>query len=737
MDIVSYKTADFVLTVINHRTADLYAKASRKISNISQSSGYDVAGPEGILEVWYPAESTFMEIKPGKPCHPVFFENSDYIFDVEFSNTNISSPRVYSRLKEVSEKFSAKNRGAIQTLTGTLNYGNDIGKYDFVLRYEKSGRPVQFSLSFEVFPTKLDYKNDYRRIVEDIEKEYSHLVLDFLRKTYSNFKTNSSNTNDLVWWSVFGTIYKELLNSARLILNKPHNRLVSYEEYCKRDRLRRLTPELEEKLVLFRENPNKLYRTVNKRLTTDTTDNRFLKFAMRDVERRFLHIRQFIQNNRQYVISEEFEEELTEIARNLRGINAHPFFKSIGEFKGMNQESLVLQKKTGYSSVYRNWLLLKQGLSLFEGIQKIDLKDIAELYQIWCFLRMKGMIQRILGKEPLSVDLAEVQVDNFLFTLKKGKASKVVFENDQHDRIELYHDYTFPYLGKSETLSFTVEQRPDIVLKISKSDLKENYAFTYLYDAKYRLQSDIDENKPDTPPNDAINQMHRYRDAIYYLDCDTQVRGKEVIGGYILFPGAGEVPDIRERGFFKSISDVNIGAFPLLPNDTYASDVLLVDHLKTIMHVSSPSVLREVIPHKGMQYEEPDGWVLLGSLGSQEQRAYFESGSAEMYHMPLFNKSGQINTLKKLEQLKYFCPGVNGKQDLYRIRNVMIVKRNEIFREGDPFNLFRDSTDNYYVFSLERLPEISIAIKNTQGGNRIFRYAKLSELRAGVIPDNQ
>lgn len=39
----------------------------------------------------------------------------------------------------------------------------------------------------------------------------------------------------------------------------------------------------------------------------------------------------------------------------------------------------------------------------------------------------------------------------------------------------------------------------------------------------------------DVPPDDAINQMHRYRDALYY---DPKQEGlpikKEVLGGYIL-----------------------------------------------------------------------------------------------------------------------------------------------------------------------------------------------------------
>ena len=49
------------------------------------------------------------------------------------------------------------------------------------------------------------------------------------------------------------------------------------------------------------------------------------------------------------------------------------------------------------------------------------------------------------------------------------------------------------------------------------------------------------------PPTDAINQMHRYRDAIYYSKEHEPFRSKEIIGGYILFPGRGEDENILRR----------------------------------------------------------------------------------------------------------------------------------------------------------------------------------------------
>ena len=169
--------------------------------------------------------------------------------------------------------------------------------------------------------------------------------------------------------------------------------------------------------------------------------------------------------------------------------------------------------------------MLNSGLKFLDGIQKIELKNIAELYQIWCFLEIKNVIQKLLGKEnPDDVELAEIQVDDFVFKIERGVKSKVSFINSNGEILDLFHDFSYDTSEKSSVKSFTVNQRPDIVLKITKNDLKDNYVQTYLYDAKYRLASDEKEDAPDLPTEDSINQMHRYRDAIYYANRFTKIR---------------------------------------------------------------------------------------------------------------------------------------------------------------------------------------------------------------------
>ena len=86
--------------------------------------------------------------------------------------------------------------------------------------------------------------------------------------------------------------------------------------------------------------------------------------------------------------------------------------------------------------------------------------------------------------------------------------------------------------------SATTEQKPDIVMHIHKNG--RDITLTYLYEAKYSVRGDDDAtlgNVQDEPKPETINAMHHYRDAIYYGKRGERRFSKEMIGGYILFPG--------------------------------------------------------------------------------------------------------------------------------------------------------------------------------------------------------
>jgi hypothetical protein len=367
--------------------------------------------------------------------------------------------------------------------------------------------------------------------------------------------------------------------------------------------------------------------------------------------------------------------------------------------------------------------MLNSGLSFLDGIQKIDQKNIADLYEIWCFLEVKKIIQDLLGKEnPDEIELAQIQIDNFIIDFKEGQKSRILFRKDNGDEIEIFHELKFNKNEENGLKSYTVEQKPDIIVKLTKNDLKEKFMFTYLYDAKYRLDA---KDEFDVPPVDAINQMHRYRDSIYYVNKEKNKPEKEVIGGYILFPGNGDIEKIKKQNFFESIKTVNIGAFPLKPNDTNNRE-LLISHFKEILNIDTEDVLNNIIPQKGLQYEVSNPEVLIGIVSKQEHIDYFNSGSEIYYH------SGSHKPTKfGYSSLKYFSPYIKEKgcNVYYEIIEYSVIKRNSIYPKSHI--LFSKDESERLVLKLGKKHIINqnVFFKIDDGIIRNYRYTKLSYIR--------
>lgn len=738
MDLLRITTNDYELTVRADGVDTSFRRAALRNTSIETSTAYYFTG--GSVNKFELAANSNNELKNefadatfNLATHPVFFENKDYYFDIIFRTPTDAEPVIHSSLLEVKKSFISRKVNDKYFLTGAINYRNDIGKSDFVIRYKRDGISISQKLTFEVFPVKLDYKTDYKSIIAEINKEFSSLVFDVLKKTYTGFKEGSAINNDIIWWGVFGQLYKDIISSAKLILNKPHNRLVRDNYFSKADRIRNLSYELEEQIAEHRENFQKHYLVERKTLTTNTLENQFFKYSVFYLLQKFSSIKNKLLNISGFRITDEFKTDLDQIEKEFSIINRHPFFKQISEFRGMKQESLVLQKASGYSSLFRSWIILKRGIDFLDGVNKIELKNIADLYQIWCFIEMKNMIQKILNKKPEELNLAEILVDGFTIQLRSGRNSKVSFKKDNGDLVELFHELKYTGKISCNTLSHTVNQEPDIVLRVTKNDLNENLQFTYLFDAKYRLVSDDTENGKDFPPDDAINQMHRYRDAIFYQDNqESKFPKKEVIGAYVLFPGADDADEVETLYFQESVRKVNIGAYPLIPGAKKKNNnSLLSNFLKTTLNIKeSLNILNEdVVPYKGMKYEDPDALVLAGFVSNENQKEYFVSGKAKFYHMPVYRRNGSVNTIKNLDKLKYFCPIINGISEYYEIADIKIVPRKEVFAPSQT-KLYRDSNDSYFVFILRERKFLKNKIEITVGGNRIFRYAKLSELKS-------
>ncbi len=607
MELLRVEHTDFILQVDCDKFLHVWDKAVRNLREKALTCRY--AWSEGVQS----ACINGIPVLPDEEAKAIFFDNADYPLWVEFK-TRVREASFNSPSRKVAESF--RFHPAKQILSGFLNYGNEIGKSEIIINYTlPDGERKKFRLTFEVLSTKLNYHEHWREIISDIEKEYRMLSIDFLKKTFHSFEISEVNetTHDLIWWQVFRSLREEFVAACKSILDRPRHRLKDQTVYQRADKIRRFNPLLENEFARFKKDSGHLYRTDIPAINNDTYENRFLKHAIASIATQHASLGHRILNS--ITLSEDRRREIEEEIEELEVLGYHSFFRNVGPFKGLIQDSLILQKDTFYSSVYRTWLILQQSYSLNEGLHFLETKDIATLYEIWCYIQMKEVVRGQLG-EGIEIDNSSRTELNGLFRheLAKGDRSRILFRKEDVELAELIYnptqDQDYRRGGNVDGLvSRTVPQKPDIVLRLSKTEREHDLKLTYLFDAKYRIDSK-DSNDVDLPPNDAINQMHRYRDAIYYKEHDDKGLKKEIIGGYILFPGNGKPAEVEVADFFKSIKEVNIGAFPLRPKDK-ENRKLLENFVRDLLNTKASSLLSQsnVIPQKGLKYE-PDEQIV-------------------------------------------------------------------------------------------------------------------------------
>ena len=687
---------------------------------------------------------------------PVFYETTAYNFTLRFTGL-AEEPKIVHKLKEVTDLFTVvdtdEDKGDY-IVTAPLSFLNEPGVFNLTFRYTPKGSTTKTdTLSFRVVSPKLDTKDDYMHILNEINTEYNEIVYQYLTKTVQNLAHGGRTESDIVWLSIFKDVVDNYIKAVGYIVNRPHLRETIEVHYSKADRIKRWTPKMAQKYAQSeaRKSLEKDYFrhevTIN---THNTRENRFVKFSLNRISQRLERVyRKLKQNNE--VTAEELQS-IEGYNKKLCKLSNSPLFRGL-KGEPLRSESMVLQKRSGYAQVYRYWLMLQKGIELYEGSTQIGVRPVWELYELWCFLKMRKMVADILGLKFGNIEEISESPMPMIEPFTENVQEHTVSYFYGEDTIRLHYQHT--YNRKSgEVHTATTDNRPDIVLTIQKTD---GFELTYLFDAKYRVCDDNEFSKEDKeeinslkaadyPPSDAINQMHRYRDAIYYgdkVDNVHQHTAKEIIGGYILFPGRGDDEAIRNRYFYKSIETVNIGAFPLLPDHTDPNNegTLLYEHLKNVLtEHSAYEQIRDSIPQHGLVYyrtlADDDDIILVGYCKVDDKTGYRQMDVAlqqKLYYVPAGLGKGSINLVSGFEHTKYLL--------LYNHEQRMLL---ELLGNGPKFFTantlqemgFEPSGDYYLGFEIKSEKSIVIegidlaALNLREKGKQSFRpyFTTIKEL---------
>lgn len=694
MDVLKFECPDYLITVSTASVNYAWDRFVRRVRSAAQTYCAYSSSRKGTLKLRdLPAGKNELVAQNDEivPCEewpqlwPVLFETCKYQFAVEFKQgLDISIekqyPHVRHQLKSIGENFkfySSSSDSGI--LVGDIDFLNSPGKFSFAFDYwDTDGLLHHEKLELYVASPKLDTKNDLQQIMALINQEYENYIYDYLTLTFSSFALQRSvKNNHIIWLSIFRSVVDEYFRNVRFVMSRPNNKPVRKTYHARPERIRRWSQREEERYRNMGQDAEMHYfRYEQTENTINTRENRFVKYTLHVLGKKFREVFSELGALPNVMDAEE-RQLLEDYQRQFKRLETSPFFQKVGEFEGFRQESAILQQRMGYSKIYKAWLMLKNSLELIDGKTDIGMKQIWELYEIWCFLVMKRLIAKVLGLD-LQKPNNHVREDKskMLNTIVKSEMTHVIeFDNVKNgDKVCLEYQHTYNRRTK-EFSTTTTEQRPDIVVTIKK---KDGFVLTYLYDAKYRVQDDardgeLDEgvsiDVADYPLPDAINQMHRYRDAIYY-SMKTEVRpsAKEIIGGYILFPGRVVGDEIYGRYFYQSIRKVNIGAFPLLPAakeneyDIIQCD-LLERHLREILLEDSVyEHVKDSIPQKGLVYDTENVFVLAVDRDAYDD---YEHNRLSI-EIPLDINKGMF----KIDSIDYFMFIVeNASEGYYRVTN--------------------------------------------------------------------
>jgi len=575
-------------------------------------------------------------------------------------------------------------------LSGNLNFQNEIGFTELELRLNRS--PL-LKLRIEIFPVKMDYKRDYHAILQDVNHQIHNLTFDFLRKTYQLTGLKETNQQSLTeYFTILRHLFDHLIRAVGRIEGSPHTKMHQEERIVPAERAKKINHKTMQYLsrhpkLLVKDPTNGMVQVKGERYTPthvldtrrivnyDTQENRFVRWVFLRIERKLNDLWELLKDQNR-LEDPVLVQMMTQMQKEVRRVLQLDFLQ-VGMMKQMSI-SLVMQVAPGYREVYKSYLMLMKGLAIQDDLFQLSLKDLATLYEYWCFLK----IHQLLSKkyELVSQDIIKLDYSGIFVKLKKSAASTVTYRNPNNGEVfKLFYNQTL----RGPTLT----QKPDNVLTLRKMETSTEYK--YVFDAKYRLNP-AESGTPyyskykglPGPEEGDINTMHRYRDAIVHAEKDSEEFERTMFGAYVLFPYPDE-EKYREHHFYKSIKAVNVGAFPFLPGSTS----MLEEFLDEIILDSPENAFERAVRPKGSKEYYDNKYngknVLVGCMSREEQLEI--ALRHKFYHTPLEN----ITNHKLLTQLEYVAlyqskkffgksSEIVGVKYYGKIKDWKIVKRSEI-----------------------------------------------------------
>ena len=662
--------------------------------------------------------------------------------------------------------------------SGLIRTGTYVGMLD--LRLYRDNEYTGHMLTVEVQSSIVNYQKDYRHMLNGITDFIADLQLQLSSPVHLNLKSNIEKQQASPIQKLFfllGLIQDEKFQQAlHMIINRPNSRwaevLVSQDTRRARhfsgSELRQLVSAKNRSPVSEHHSLYKTCPTIARKIealglveSADTIENRFVKYVLAFFA---AELENFERNISGKDALKSIIEDAISNKRNLYSFLGRDFFKNVSQLTKMPGNSPLLQRKEGYREILKKWIQYRLGSNIsWEGSEDIyrgGQRDLAKLYEYWCFFQLLNILRDEFGVGKVKLDeLIGQAEDGFGIKLKAGtelSLSGIYQDTDSSRNLNIRFSYNRTFSRKEEITragTWSLTMRPDYTISFWPTGLDEHNndrgeqtaeelkLITHVhFDAKYKAESVkhfLEEMKSDTE-NQANSEdttfkridllkMHSYRDAI-----------RRTGGAYILYPGSESK---KLCGFHELLP--GLGAFSLRPESlnsgTRDITVFLRDLVKLLcdrisqweqtgyydydIHVRSKYKHGDSVPYNvkvdkpvvesgkriSLQhsYDQLQNIFILKVSKDSKSRAAWDF-KEQYYNLPANYPDLEIQHIAEVKYLLQPCPEVEGKVLLWEIKKLeRIIGREQLEKDFNYPEAHRGhGKDGYILFCIERCNNI-------------------------------
>ena len=435
------------------------------------------------------------------------FEWTEYLLEGEFLQKILLPGASVIQLTNNLYRFQLNNRiGRLRLTITSTNHNRHV---------------IPLAVLSPKYPTPIEHLNFFQTLLSDLVERSASLPFDVAQPTEFAADESPEPPTAIFVYHFLRQYGVEIQSALETILGNPHRTLIYYDDLvplaqathadasvldailAQPQLLVRTRQSLPVTRALKGHAPTHLWQPLAEE-TFDTPPNRFAKQFLTELADWSARLGENKWLTR-YLASLETVRDKLAFAQ------YDPLWPEVGLLTRFPAENQVLLKRYGYrewADLWRRFHLAR--LPAWRQLQEaIDARDIATLYEMWCFFALVDKIGDILG-----VASTERRWDLELSD-EKGLAykSQVVFGNS---------GYTLTYnegFGRGERRSYSVTLRPDFTLH-GPDNLR------LVFDAKFRFDRSTFEmnDEPGSEDNDInvqrvakqadLYKMHTYRDAL-------------------------------------------------------------------------------------------------------------------------------------------------------------------------------------------------------------------------------